>query len=129
MFDPHTRTLIQGAPPLPDLDLVHLPQEMTEAFASIVSLRLQLTGGTASVPDDVSEKLSEFQRLASTYEGYVALIPDATHQRAAAFVAAQAYHLIELGKQTLGVTAAGIPPIRAEAISPVASALHVRPPR
>jgi hypothetical protein len=42
MFDSNTVALIKSAPPLPGLDLNALPQQITEAYAAIVSARIRL---------------------------------------------------------------------------------------
>jgi hypothetical protein len=103
MFDPETVTLIRQAPPLEGLDLVALPQLLTDAFATVVAARIRLRAGA---PDpagaDVGGTLALLTRLAAAQEAYVALLPDRENRAAAAFVAGsahQARHLARVGVQ------------------------------
>ncbi len=99
MFDPQTAQLIRGAPELPQLELERLPEQLTKAFAEIVAFRLRMRGNRAEMPDDLRTQLAQFQRMAMTYESMVALVPDRPNRQAAAFVAAQAYHLLHLARE------------------------------
>lgn len=94
MYDPITRRMIQGAPALANLDLNRLPEELTNAYASIVTLRLQVQGLGRSLPTELAGELERLRRLANTYEGYVALLPEGELRVSAAFVAASAHHLV-----------------------------------
>ena len=75
MYDPATSALIRSAPDLPTLDRETLPDQLSRAFAEIVSARVMLRTG-----DDDSQKLSETfrfaRRLAHTYEALVAVNPE-----------------------------------------------------
>jgi len=123
MFDPQTTNLIRQAPELPELDRERLPEELTRAFAAIVAFRVRLAGSGGRPPHDLFASLERFRRMAATFEAMVALQPDRDDRQAAAFVAAQAHHLLLLARQATGVPAAAHPPLRAEAISPNVSAL------
>lgn len=123
MFDPETTSLIRQAPALPDLDLERLPEELTKAFASLVSFRVRLAGNPAALPPDLNAKLDEFRRMAATFETLVALLPELANRRAAAFVAAHAQQLLHLARIAVSQGATPLPPFRPDAISPAASAL------
>ncbi|MCE5200766.1 DEAD/DEAH box helicase [bacterium] len=98
MFDATTRLLITQAPSLDQLDLDSLPEEMTEAYATIVSLRLSLANDAAPSEDELSMVLDKLKRLANTYESLVVVQPDNPQTRSAAFVAASARHLLHLAE-------------------------------
>jgi hypothetical protein len=101
MFDPETVTLIRQAPPLEGLDLVALPQLLTDAFATVVAARIRLRAGAPDPASaDVGGTLALLTRLAAAQEAYVALLPDRENRAAAAFVAGsahQARHLARVG--------------------------------
>lgn len=99
MFDPETIALIRSAPPLEGLDLDALPQQLTEAFAKVVSARIRLrTGAPDAEQADLAETLELLSRLAATHEAYVALLPDRENRAAAAFVAASAHQAQRLSR-------------------------------
>lgn len=123
MFDPETTSLIRQAPALPELDLERLPEELTKAFASLVSFRVRLAGNPAALPAALNTKLDEFRRMAATFETLVALLPELANRRAAAFVAAHAQQLLHLARTAVAQGAARLPPFRADAISPETSGL------
>src|SRR3981189_2432486 len=91
MFEPETVPLIRQAPPLEGLDLVALPQLLTDAFATVVAARIRLRAGA---PDpagaDVGGTRALLPRLAAAQEAYVALLPDRENRAAAPFVAGSA---------------------------------------
>ncbi|MBI1382899.1 MAG: DEAD/DEAH box helicase [Planctomycetaceae bacterium] len=121
MFDSETDKLIREAPPLKGLDLAKLPQLLTKAFATIVSARIRLRTRAADPADNKLERvLLKLARLASAHEILVALGPDRTNRRSAAFVAATAH-------QTRGSVQIGAPSssrITTSSISPeISSAL------
>lgn len=122
MFDPQTRLLIQRAPELPELDRERLPEELTKAFAAIVAFRLSLANVQGVLPDELQVKLAEFRRMAATFETMVALLPERDDRSSAAFVAAQAYHVLHLA-QAISEPNKKIHPLRANSIAPEVSAL------
>jgi len=122
MFDPITTKLINSAPSLQGLDLERLPEEFTRAYAEIVSFRIHLARNAGRLPEILSEKLDEFRRMATTYEALVIIHPAMADRRAAAFVAAHAYHLLHVaGADVLDVEGRGI--LNANTIAPCLSAL------
>lgn len=123
MFDPQTTELIHQAPKLPEFDLDRLPQELTKAFAAIVAFRVRLTQGQEALPEELFAKLDELRRLATTFEGMVALQVEHVDRRAAAFVAAQAYQLLHLVRVSIGQNMQCQHPLRENAIAPEVSAL------
>jgi hypothetical protein len=123
MFDPETSSLIRQAPRLPNLDIERLPEELTQAFASIVSFRVRLAGTPVALPAELMAKLDQFRRMAGTFETLVALTPDLANRRAAAFVAAHAQQLLHLARAAASPPRQRLSPFRADAISPEASAL------
>lgn len=88
MFDNVTRTLIEQATPLSGLDMTRLPQELTAAYAKIVSLRV---AGHAS--SDIETEIEKIEKIGKTY---LALLLSCRneHYQSIAFVAASAYSLI-----------------------------------
>ena len=124
MFDPRTAQLIQSAPQLPGLDGTRLPEELTKAFAAIVSFRIRLGQAGGKMPEGLLDQLDSFRRMAATFEAMVALLPTRSDRAASAFVAAQAYQLLHLARRVTGSpTAIPTPPLRREAISSEVSAL------
>src|SRR5581483_10262294 len=123
MFDPLTSQLIQEVPDLPGLDRSRLPEDLTEAFASIVSFRVRLGQTTRALPEEVETQLDKFRRLAATLEAMVVLTPDRENRIATAFVAAHAHHLLYLAREITSPETAGRAPLRPEAISPEVSAM------
>lgn len=122
MFDPQTRILIQRVPELPELDRDRLPEELTRAFAAIVAFRLSLANSEEALSDELKAKLAEFRRMAATFETMVALIPSRDDRSSAAFVAAQAYHVLHLA-QAIHEPNRRIRPLCADSIAPEVSAL------
>jgi hypothetical protein len=99
MFDPETVTLIRQAPPLEGLDLVALPQLLTDAFATVVAARIRLrTGAPDPAGADVEGTPAMLARLAAAQEAYVALLPDRENRAAAAFVAGSAHQALRLAR-------------------------------
>ncbi len=93
MYDLNTADLIRSTPPLHDLDRDALPDILTEAYAQIAALRVQLRSDD-DLPDDLANTRAFAHKLAQTNEGLVALSPEREDRRAAAFVAATAYQLV-----------------------------------
>lgn len=101
MFDPATAALIRAAPPLDGLDLNDLPNRLTEAFASIVSARLQLREVSAEIVDaSLPATIAQLRRIAAAHEAYAALLPDRENRASAAFVAASAYQTLSLASRS-----------------------------
>lgn len=124
MFDPRTAELIRAAPNLPGLDRERLPEELTKAFTAIVAFRVRLGQTGGKLPEELRQQLDVFRRMAATFEAMVALLPDRADRAASAFVAAQAYQLLHLGRKTTASPNAVRPaPLRDDAISPEVSAL------
>src|SRR3974390_1354470 len=125
MFDPQTANLIRQVPPLPDLNRERLPEELTRAFTTIVSFRLRLAtaGAQAGLPNELRIQLDQFRRMAATYESMVVLLPERQDRRSAAFVAAQAHHLLHLAREAIASGASRPSALRPEAIAPEISAL------
>jgi len=122
MFDPQTSLLIRQAPELPGLDRNRLPETLTSAFAEIVAFRLRLATVQAELPEELSKKLEEFRRMAATFETMVALLPTRSDRRAAAFVAAQAHHLLHLARSIAEPTSIR-QALQADVVAPEVSAL------
>ena len=80
MFDPQTTILIRQAPSLPNLNRDRLPEELTKAFAEIVSFRIRVGRGRARLPEDLTTSLDRFRRLAATFRGISRSATGATRQ-------------------------------------------------
>tara|TARA_B100000678_G_scaffold289515_1_gene300263 strand:- start:10312 stop:13605 length:3294 start_codon:yes stop_codon:yes gene_type:complete len=93
MYDPDTAALIRSAPELPDLDRESLPDELSRAFAEIVSARVLLRQGVEE-PDGLNVTINFAKRLAQSYEALVSIDPRRENKAAAGFVAATAYQLV-----------------------------------
>lgn len=93
MYDPTTSALIRSTPDLPDLDREALPDELSRAFAEIVSARVLLREGDDD-PVELIETIDFAQRLAHTNEALVSIDPKRENRAAAGFVAATAYQLV-----------------------------------
>lgn len=77
MFDAITADLIRSAPPLEGLDLDALPQQLTDAFATVVSARIRLRNGALDASQaELEDTMGFLSRLAAAHEAYVALLPD-----------------------------------------------------
>ncbi|WP_020483793.1 DEAD/DEAH box helicase [Methylomonas sp. MK1] len=93
MFDAETTSFIQFAVPLEGLDLEKLPQQLTQAYASVVSARLGAVKiGTEEIPANWQSMIFELRRIAETYEGLTIFLPeDDNHRPSCAFVAGSAH--------------------------------------
>ncbi len=93
MFDAETTSFIQSAVPLEGLDLAKLPQQLTQAYASVVSARLGAVNiGAEEIPANWQSMISEMRRIAETYEGLTIFLPeDDNHRPSCAFVAGSAH--------------------------------------
>lgn len=95
MFDANTSALISGAPVLDGLDLATLPQQLTDAYASIVMARVRLRefGTTIDLPKDLQTVALQMRRIAFTNEAFVSALPNRVDRLSAAFVAGAAHHV------------------------------------
>ncbi|MGZ4956195.1 MAG: DEAD/DEAH box helicase [Methylobacter sp.] len=93
MFDTETTSFIQSAIPLEGLDLQRLPQDLTEAYALIVSARLGAVNlSIEETSADWQNTILELRRIADTYEGLTIFLPDDdNHRPSCAFVAGSAH--------------------------------------
>jgi len=101
MYDESTSSLIRSAPELPGLDLDNLPDQLSNAFAEIVSARIALRDA-ATPAEEISETIAFARRLAATNEALVATSPERENRRAAGFVAATAHRLVHQAEALLG---------------------------
>lgn len=92
MFDPWTADLIRSAPAVEGIDVGNLPQELTEIYAELVSLRLQANAPDAEVAR--AQRLDRLLRVAAIYEALADVAVETLDRRAAAFVAATAYQIV-----------------------------------
>ena len=128
MFDTETTTLIQSATPLDGLDLQRLPQDLTEAYALVVSARLGMIDGAGRVPANWQDTIRLLRRLAETYEGLTIFLPyDDNHRSACAFVAGSAHFTLHQARRVQTRQSANEttpPPLSPNAVAPeVAAAL------
>ncbi len=93
MYDPVTSALIQSTPELPGLDREALPDDLSRAFAEIVSSRV-IARDVAEDRVQISETIRYALRLARTNEALIAIEPERSNRAAAGFVAATAYQLV-----------------------------------
>jgi hypothetical protein len=95
MFDAETAKLISGAPSLEGLDLPSLPEQLTDAYASIVTARVRLreiaTDDTPSA--EVETLIVKMRKIAFTNEAFVSVLPNREDRASAAFVAGAAHHV------------------------------------
>ena len=94
MFDSMTADLIRRAPPLEDLDLDRLPEQLSEFYTRIVTARLRLRAGQVVDDSELAELITNIQRLAFTNEALISVLPLRENRAAAAFVAAAAHQLV-----------------------------------
>lgn len=101
MFDPDTSKLIASAPALDGLDLDSLPEELTKAYASIVTARMRLreiAEGPAA-QGDIDAVATKLRRIAYTNEAFVSSLPERENRAAAAFVAGAAHHVALMARR------------------------------
>lgn len=94
MFDPSTAALIRSTPPLDELDRDNLPDQLSDAYAKIVTTRLRLRSGEDVDTNELEKLIADNRRLAFTNEAFVSASPDRDDRAAAAFVAATAHQLV-----------------------------------
>lgn len=103
MYDADTVALISEAPQLSNLNLSDLPQQLTNAYASVVAARIRLQDkqDEENLPEDAAEIITMMKRLAFTQEAFVSASTDRENRAAAAFVAGAAHHVSLLAERTL----------------------------
>jgi hypothetical protein len=74
MFDEQTIGLIQSAPPLPGLDLVGLPKELTRVYSTIVALRMRMRAAVdaATYKAELGDAERQLWKIAMAQEALVA---------------------------------------------------------
>lgn len=100
MYDESTASLIRSAPELPGLDRESLPDQLSKAFAAIVSARIALRD-TDTPSEDIQQTIAFARRLAATNEALVTTNPERDNRRAAGFVAATAHQLVHQAESLL----------------------------
>lgn len=123
MFDADTSALISGAPELDGLDLTKLPEQLTDAYASIVTARVRMRELASSVPlpDEIEALVTQMRRIAFTNEAFVSALPNRENRASAAFVAGAAHH-VSLMAARMGRTEKLQTRLRLNSISPEVSA-------
>jgi hypothetical protein len=101
MFDEETSALIKSALPLEDLDLEKLPQELTDAYATVVSARLGAVDFSPDADrDEWQGHLVKLRRLSDTYEAITLFLPiEDAYRDACAFVAASAHNTLNQARR------------------------------
>jgi superfamily II DNA/RNA helicase len=94
MFDQETRQLIQNAPAISDIDTDRLPEELSQFFVEIASLRLTMASGIAQLDNGLRSRLMRLRELASTYASYVAAGVAVEQTEPAAYVSGTAFRLL-----------------------------------
>lgn len=127
MFDAETTSFIQSAAPLDGLDLQRLPQDLTDAYALVVSARLGAIDVSAGqAPTDWQDMILELRRLAATYEGLTIFLPhDDDHRPACAFVAGSAHFTLNQAERLqtrLSANNAAPPSLSHHAVAPEVAA-------
>ncbi|MFM0363053.1 DEAD/DEAH box helicase [Paraburkholderia sediminicola] len=98
MFDADTVALISSAPALPGLNLADLPQQLTNAYATLVAARIRIheMADANSLAEDVTRRVREINRIAFSQEALVSALGDRENRAAAAFVGGAAHHVVLL---------------------------------
>ncbi|ACB33045.1 DEAD/DEAH box helicase domain protein [Leptothrix cholodnii SP-6] len=123
MFDADTSALISSAPELEGLDLPGLPEQLTDAYTSIVTARVrlrELAVGKA-LPADIDALATQMRRIAFTNEAFVSALPNRENRASAAFVAGAAHH-VSLMAARLGRTEQPETRLTLDSIAPEVSA-------
>lgn len=95
MYNISTEEKIKQIPPVGDIDIDRLPQDLTKIYAQIVSLRREVVEGTLNLQDnELVDSISFLQKLANNLEVLLLTSPKHPKKEAIAFVAATANSLI-----------------------------------
>lgn len=123
MFDSDTSALVAGAPELDGLDLSSLPEQLTDAYASIVTARVRMRtlADGIPLPDDIEEIAAQMRRIAFTNEAFVSALPNRENRASAAFVAGAAHH-VSLMAARMGSTEKPQTRLTFDSVSPEVSA-------
>jgi DEAD/DEAH box helicase len=127
MFDAETTSFIQSAVPLEGLDLAKLPQQLTQAYARVVSARLGAVNiGAGEIPANWQSMISELRRIAETYEGLTIFLPeDDNHRPSCAFVAGSAHFTLNQAERIqakLSETQQPLPSLSTYSVAPEVAA-------
>lgn len=127
MFDAETTSFIQSAVPLEGLDLAKLPQQLTQAYARVVSARLGAVNiGVGEIPANWQSMISELRRIAETYEGLTIFLPeDDNHRPSCAFVAGSAHFTLNQAERIqakLSETQQPLPSLSTYSVAPEVAA-------
>ncbi|WP_294256815.1 DEAD/DEAH box helicase [uncultured Comamonas sp.] len=118
MFDPSTESLINEAPSLEGLDNSRLSKQFTRIYATVVAARMRLRelANTDDSPADddgvlresilneVRKEVRFLAELAGTQEALIAVSPERSDRRAAAFVAGTAHYVLLQAERLFGAT-------------------------
>lgn len=95
MYNSITEEKIRNIPPIGDIDIQRLPQELTRIYAQIVSLRRQVVDGTINFQDESLQLAIGFlQQLSLNLETILLTFPNHSQKESIAFVAGTANSLI-----------------------------------
>jgi ATP-dependent RNA helicase HelY len=92
MFDATTAALIRQAPAIRGVDPATLPQDLTQAYAELVALRLREGEPGADAARELRH--DRLLKVAAVYEALVDTASDLADRRGAAFVAGTAYQIL-----------------------------------
>jgi len=95
MYNSITEEKIRNIPPIGDIDIHRLPQELTRIYAQIVSLRRQVVDGTINFQDESLQLALNFlQQLSLNLETILLTYQNHEQKESIAFVAGTANSLI-----------------------------------
>lgn len=95
MYNNITEQKIKEIPPIGDIDIDRLPQELTRIYAQIVSLRRQVVDGVINFLDEnLISNVYQLRKLANNLETILLTSPNHEQKESIAFVAATANSLI-----------------------------------
>ena len=97
MFDNVTRSIIEHATPLSGIKMERLPQELTAAYAKIVSFRVANYDSK-----NLKTEIKKIEQIGKTYLAILLSHRD-EHFQSLAFVSASAYSLVALHHSKIGV--------------------------
>jgi ATP-dependent RNA helicase DOB1 len=123
MYNSKTSEKIKSIPPVGNINIDRLPQELTRIYAQIVSFRRQFQDGILDIrnTDFFKKSLTTLQTLANNLETLILTKPLQEEKEAIAFVAATAHHLIY--KMTSGYYNEQHKNLEVDSISPLISAV------